>query len=89
MFIELDDRAEEIWQEYISLQTVADFFEKKRRFDKIKNEFYQYVISIPANAKNKPPMMGEIGYVARNQIGDYYSEETGFIPWDTKAVIIW
>lgn len=89
VFIELDDRAEEIWQEYISLQTVADFFEKKRRFDKIKNEFYQYVISIPANAKNKPPMMGEIGYVARNQIGDYYSEETGFIPWDTKAVIIW
>ena len=91
VFIELDEQAEKVWKEYIGLQNITDRFERKRKFEEIKNEFYQYVISIPRSVRNKPEMVGEIGYVKRSLIGDcysYYSEETGYITTDTKSEVI-
>lgn len=89
VFIELDEQAEKVWKEYIALRSITDRFERKRKFEEIKNKFYQYVISIPGSVRNRPEMVGEIGYVKRGLIGDYYSEETGFKPADTKPVVIW
>jgi CRISPR-associated endonuclease/helicase Cas3 len=89
VFIELDERAEKIWGEYMKLKNIADLFLRKRTFDSIKTDFYQYVISIPANTKNMPTLVGEIGYVKQAVLGDYYDGETGFITKDTKSVIIW
>jgi len=89
VFIELDKKAEKVWQKYLSLKTVNNLFERKKLFDSIKADFYRYVISIPSNIENIPPMFGDIGYVNHAALKDYYDSETGFITKDVKSVIIW
>lgn len=89
VFIELDEKAEKIWQKYMNLKNIDDLFLRKKAFESIKADFYQYVISIPMNTQNKPQMIGEIGYVKRSILNDYYDSETGFITKDAKSVLIW
>ncbi|MEW6741041.1 MAG: CRISPR-associated helicase Cas3' [Nitrospirota bacterium] len=89
VFIELDEEAKEVWQQYLALKAVNDLFERKKLFDSLKADFYRYVISIPSNIKNMPPMFGEIGYAKQAILIDYYDGETGFITKDTKSVVIW
>lgn len=89
VFIELDEEAEEIWGKYINLKNIDDLFLRKKIFDSMKADFYQYVISIPMNTKNRPEMVGEIGYVKHAVLKDYYDSETGFVTKDTKSVVIW
>lgn len=88
VFIELDECAHNIWQTYLSLKNVSDVFERKKLFDAIKADFYQYVISIPANVKNMPPMFGEMGYVNIGVLKDYYDNETGYITKETRHTVI-
>ena len=79
-----------MWQNYIALRNIENLFKRKRAFDSLKADFYQYVISIPSNTKNMPPMMfGEIGYIEQSVLGDYYDNKTGFIVEDTKSIVIW
>jgi len=89
VFIELDEDAKKVWQQYFDLKSAKDLFERKKLFDFLKADFYQYVISIPANTQNMPQMVGEIGYVKQALLNDYYSSEMGFITKDTKSVVIW
>lgn len=89
VFIELNDEAAEIWRKYINLKNIDDLFMRKKTFESIKADFYQYVISVPMNTLNKPQMFGEIGYVKHSIINDYYDRQTGFIIKDTKSVVIW
>ncbi|WP_022856207.1 CRISPR-associated helicase/endonuclease Cas3 [Thermodesulfobacterium thermophilum] len=87
VFIELDEEAKNIWQQYLELKRVKDFFERKKKFDLIKANFYQYVISVPVNVKNKPPIVEGIGYVGHETINDYYDLDTGYIT--KESTIIW
>lgn len=89
VFIEKNEEADEIWKKFINLRNIDDLFLRKKTFDAIKAEFYQYVISIPMNTKNMPQIVGEIGYVKQSILNDYYDSETGFITKDTKSVVIW
>jgi CRISPR-associated endonuclease/helicase Cas3 len=89
IFIEVNEEAGEIWEKFMNLRSIDDLFLRKKTFDAIKAEFYQYVISIPMNTKNMPQIVGEIGYVKQSILNDYYDSETGFITKDTKSVVIW
>jgi CRISPR-associated endonuclease/helicase Cas3 len=89
VFIEVSAEAGEIWRKFMNLRSIADLFLRKKTFDAIKAEFYQYVISIPMNTKNMPQIVVEIGYVKQSILNDYYDSETGFITKDTKSVVIW
>ncbi len=89
VFIEIDEDAKKIWQKYLDLKSMYDLFDRKKMFDSIKADFYQYVISIPTNVENMPPEIGEIGYVKQSSLVDYYDRETGFITKDTKTIVIW
>jgi len=89
VFIEVNEEAGEVWRKFMDLRSIGDLFLRKKTFDAIKAEFYQYVISIPMNTKNMPQMVGEIGYVKQSILNDYYDRETGFITKDTKSVVIW
>jgi len=88
VFVEINEEAEKIWKEYLELKEVKDLLHRKRKFDVIKGDFYKYVISIPYNTKNKPPFYGEMGYVNKIYLKDYYDEDTGFIIEDQVSVII-
>lgn len=89
VFIELDEKAEKTWGEYMKLKNIDDLFMRKKTFDSMKADFYQYVISIPMNTENRPEMRGEIGYVKQAVLKDYYDSETGFITKETRSVVIW
>ncbi len=90
IFVELDEDGKKVWQNYIALRNIGDLFKRKRAFDSLKADFYQYVISIPSNTKNMPPMLyGEIGYIEQSVLVDYYDNKTGFIVEDTKSIVIW
>ncbi|MCF6158373.1 MAG: CRISPR-associated helicase Cas3' [wastewater metagenome] len=89
VFIEIDEEARAIWQRYINLKNIDDLFLRKNTFDSFKADFYQYVISIPVNVKNTPPMFGEMGYIKQPVLAGFYDKETGFITKDTKSVVIW
>lgn len=88
VFVEVDDDAKEVWSQYMELKS-KDLFERKKAFDAIKADFYQYVISIPTKVKNSPPEFGFLGYVRNAVISDYYNSETGFITKDDRSLIIW
>ncbi|KJR40288.1 CRISPR-associated protein Cas3, partial [Candidatus Magnetoovum chiemensis] len=89
VFIELDNDAKNVWQKYTALENIANRFERKTAFDKIKSEFYKYVISIPKNTENNPPQYkdGELHYAHSAILDNHYDSVTGYIT-KTKAVII-
>lgn len=76
VFIEINEEAKDVWNEFCKLKNFTDIFEKRRKFDILKSKFYQYVISVPYI--ENLPMYGEFGYVANSLLDFYYDNETGF-----------
>lgn len=89
IFIELDGDAGKIWNQYLRLKEVEDPFLRKKTFDKIKADFYQYVISTPIHLTHAVPSYGEIGYIKQTRLCDFYDSATGFVTKDTRSVVIW
>lgn len=89
IFVEINKEAKKIWKEYTEIITIKDFLERKKRFLKIKSEFYNYVISIP---KSKVPdsIMLEtksLGYISQKELPYYYDLEIGFEPTEGGVLI--
>jgi CRISPR-associated endonuclease/helicase Cas3 len=78
VFIELNDEAEEIWQDYIRIKEIKNIIKRRLAFSQIKADFYKYTVSIPMNVANLPPEVANFRYVNRNSLKDYYDEDTGF-----------
>jgi len=82
VFIELDDDAKRIWQEYKKIREEKDPFKRKKEFLKIKKDFYDYVISVPEKFKNQVGFDEKtgIGRITKKEIdqGIGYDPETGF-----------
>jgi CRISPR-associated endonuclease/helicase Cas3 len=80
VFVELDDRAEEIWKQYQDMQSEKNQLERTKKYLKIKKDFSEYLIS--ADEKYAHSLVGDdsgIGYISRAEIPNYYDEETGFM----------
>lgn len=77
VFIEIDEDAQKVWQEFAKILHISDIFERKKAFDSIKAEFYQYVVSVPIK-ENIPTIQCNFYYVPFSNIEDYYDLETGF-----------
>ncbi len=85
VFIQLNDEAIEVWEK--AKNTVRDLkgrkigiFEAKESFEKLKPDFYKFVVSV--DIRNNQPLWDEdlnIFVVDKNNINDYYNTETGFI----------
>lgn len=80
VFVELDERAEEIWKQYQDMQSETNHLERTKKYLKIKKDFSEYLIS--ADEKYAHSLVGDdsgIGYISRATIRNYYDEETGFM----------
>jgi len=77
VFIEIDKEAQKIWKEFCQILKIKDIFEKKKAFDDLKANFYQYVISVPVK-NNMPNMENGFYYVPYSNLEDFYDLETGF-----------
>jgi CRISPR-associated endonuclease/helicase Cas3 len=85
VFIELNECAQKVWKKarriMESLRTKEiDLFKAKEEFEKLKPEFYSFVVSVNVK-KNTPPFDEElkIYYIGNNVLENYYDLETGFI----------
>jgi len=83
VFIELDENAQKLWEMFVELyrDNSIDRFERKRKFAEFKTDFYNYVISIPKNASNRPvDFLVELGlgHVPLPELDYYYDIHTGF-----------
>ena len=88
VFIEYDETASTIWQQFEDLERINDPFQRRNAFLKLKKEFYSYVISINKNLLHKLPTEREkFLRFSFNELETIYSPEIGFIP-NKKSVII-
>ncbi|WP_048135782.1 CRISPR-associated helicase/endonuclease Cas3 [Methanolobus tindarius] len=88
VFIEIDDNAHDIWQQFKALREIKNSLERKNKFLNFKKQFYEYVISVP---KAKVPSLvdsnTEISYVSLEILSEWYNKETGFIAKEEGALI--
>jgi len=64
VFIEKDEYASKILNQFEEIYEINDIFEKKKRFLEIRSQFYQYVISLPKLSSDASYLKGsfdEIG----------------------------
>lgn len=80
VFIELDETAQVLWQQYEALEKVKDRWERRRRFNEFRADFFQYVIQVRLRQlqKNLPPTVNGLLYVSSNALETHYDLQTGF-----------
>ncbi|MEO0108541.1 MAG: CRISPR-associated helicase Cas3', partial [candidate division WOR-3 bacterium] len=80
IFVELDDDATRVWQEYEKLQDIKDRFERRRAFQQLRGRFYKYVVSIALRKSraNLPPEVHGIRFIGKLCLDEYYDRQTGF-----------
>jgi CRISPR-associated endonuclease/helicase Cas3 len=89
VFVEINEYAKEIWDEYQEIKEIENRFERKNAFSLIKSDFYKYVISVDSKKLGKTFMDSEwLGYVPMNDLNRKYSLETGFISHKEEDVFI-
>lgn len=80
VFVELDERSAEIWSQFRDLQKEKNHLERTKKYLKIKKDFSEYVISAPDKYAHNLIMedLG-MGYISRDELPNYYDDETGFM----------
>jgi CRISPR-associated endonuclease/helicase Cas3 len=79
VFVELDQKAAEIWEKYQDLRMEKNLKERIRKKLEIRKDFSEYLISAPEKyAHNLVVENSDIGYISRDELPNYYDEETGF-----------
>ena len=80
VFVEIDDRAWEIWKQYRDMQKEKNNLERTKKYLMIKADFSEYVISVQEKfAHNLIYEDSDMGYISRDELPNYYDIETGFI----------
>ena len=77
LFIQLDNEAEELWDEYQEILNVEDRYIREERYNKIKSKLYSYVISVPKKYYEIDEEK-KLHLVDESMFQEYYSRETGF-----------
>ncbi len=83
IFIEINQKAADTWNQFIEIKGIANTLERKTRFLGIKKSFYDYMISVPATfVKEKEFEETNIVYVNREMLPGCYDKTTGWIRKD-------
>ncbi len=79
VFVEIDEKAAEIWRRYQDLQSEKNHLERTKKYLNIKKDFSEYIISVPEKFGHSLIVDGSnIGYVSFNELPHYYDMDTGF-----------
>jgi CRISPR-associated endonuclease/helicase Cas3 len=89
VFIELNEQAKSIWNEYLQLKGIKDFWKRHAKYLSLKNRFQNYIVSVSKKnlEKNPPPIVEDIYYVPFSQLEEYYDPEIGYKT--TNSIAIW
>ena len=82
MFVEFDKNAIELREKYEDIQKIKDGLKRHEEWIKIKNKFYEYVISVDKRKIDYLPSLkeDEIWYIPYDSKSDWYDGEIGFNP---------
>lgn len=95
VFIEIDQPAKDLWQQFLNLQTIPNGWERKNAFRSFKNHFYDYVISVPSS--KAPPIEDEsftaktnlgLAYISLAELNHWYDKGTGFNPKEGGTLLL-
>lgn len=86
VFVTLDEQAEALWKEYLSTREIRPLPQRRSAFERIKADFYQYVITVPTTVKNIPPQEHGFFYIPKLQLEEYYDYNTGYKVKGTNAI---
>lgn len=90
VFVCVNKEAEEIFNQYKYIVENLNGFERKNEFLKIKNKFYQYVISVDEKKFGATNIFNdEIGVIYHNDLNFKYSLDMGFIFSDDEEPMVW
>lgn len=96
LFIEIDEKAREIWNRFLGLSNIEDRWERREEFYRFKNIFQQYIISVQKNAEWLYPfadsVAGGVFRISLDIVDTYYKAEghgdTGFVT-QGESYAIW
>ncbi len=95
VFVTIDENAQKIWDTFLSfVHFEKDFHQRRLNYLKIRRDFNQYVISIPAILAKKHfwdysnKSFQGIGCIPLEMIGDYYNPQTGFVRQNVDETMI-
>lgn len=77
IFVEIDEDASKVRDKFCEVKSIKDPLKKKKEFLKIKNQFYDYVISV-SKYYAIGFKEGELGIINSYEIESYYDKVTGF-----------
>ena len=90
VFVCVNEEAEEIFKQYKHIVDNLKGFERKSEFLKIKNKFYQYVISVDEKKLGAINLFNEeIGVIYPDDLNFKYSLDVGFIISDNEEPMVW
>ncbi len=83
IFVEKNKNATEILEKFNSILKTKDKFERKNEFLKIKNDFYNYVLSLKLTKDNLSILnsfeeIGNFKLITLDMLDQFYKEDTGF-----------
>ncbi len=80
VFVEIDLNAEKIWQTYIQIRAMQNLFDRKNEFLKIKQQFNDYVVSVPSKfVASERVENSHVVHVSKEMVAKLYDEKTGWI----------
>ncbi|MBT3387311.1 MAG: CRISPR-associated helicase Cas3' [Desulfobacula sp.] len=80
IFIELNEAAQETWKNYLETRQIENRMDRKIKFLKIKKDFYDYVISVPANfVVEKEYDDTNFVYIGKAMLPVCYDKKTGWM----------
>lgn len=90
VFVCVNDEAEKIFNQYKYIVKNLSGFKRKSEFLKIKNKFYQYVISVDEKKFGASNLFNEeIGVIYPEDLNFKYSLDIGFIFSENEEPMIW
>ncbi len=87
VFVEIDENASTVWNQYENILKIPNKFERRSFFDEIKADFSMYQIAISINSENLPPENHGLRFISIHQLDQYYDCITGFRPNNNEAMI--
>ena len=83
VFIEKDDKASDILDNFYKILDIEDKWEKKNRFLEIRKDFFSYTLSLRISKENAASItnfeeIGNFKIITRNMVETYYNEDIGY-----------
>ncbi|SKA90414.1 CRISPR-associated helicase, Cas3 family [Clostridium sp. USBA 49] len=87
IFIECDGEASKVWKQYEEIRKEENALKAKEKFQEIKKQFYDYVITVFKNKVHENFDKDDIVYIPYESLNNTYDFETGYVLKDKDVIL--